>query len=514
MTAPTLTVVAGPDLGRSFPLAGGGVTAGRAAANPLHLNDPTVSRVHCEFAPAPGGWLVRDRGSGNGTRVNGQPVTEVELKPGDRVAVGDTVLEYAAGPPRASVTDAPSEVLRTVAADAGSRLLADAAGPAWVRTRLTALTVLYQAADAVSAVGDTDALLGRVLELLLPAAAADHGCVLLGEPDGLRPAAARGRDGSREVAVSRTVAEQVLASGEGLLVADTAADERFADGASVARHGLRQMVCVPLAGRRGVVGVLFLGGRRAGGFTDDHLQLAAAVGHLAAVAVEEARAVRGRVQAERLAAVGQTMAATGHHIKNVMQGVRTGGDVVRLGLADGDLDAVRRGWKLVERNQARIDSLMLDLLGYAKEREPGREPTDLRALAADVLDTVRGPATDRGVSLMLEPGDPVTVPADPDGLHRALLNVVGNAVDAAGDGGAVTLTVWVRGENAEVVVADTGGGVPADQCEAVFEPFVSGKGGRGTGLGLPVARKTLREHGGDVAAVPGPGGRFVLTLPR
>lgn len=380
---------------------------------------------------------------------------------------------------------------------------------------MAALTVMYQAAAAVSEVADPDALLGRVLELLLPAADADHACALLGSPGDLRPTAARSRDGSAEVVVSRTVAEQVVRSGESLLVADATADERFAGGESVRQHALRQIVCVPLAGRRGTVGVLFLGGRRAGGFTDDHLHLTAAVGHLAAVTVEEARAVQQLVQAERLAAVGQTMAATGHHIKNVMQGVRTGGDLVRLGLADGDLVAMKKGWKLVERNQARIDALMLDLLGYAKEREPGREPTDLLVLAADVLETVRGRATDSGVSLTLT-GEPVTVPCDPDGIHRAMLNVVSNALDAAEGttNAAVAVTVGTREGWAEVVVLDSGGGVPAAQANAIFEPFVSGKGARGTGLGLPVSRKTLREHGGNVTAIPGDHGRFVLTLPR
>jgi signal transduction histidine kinase len=297
------------------------------------------------------------------------------------------------------------------------------------------------------------------------------------------------------------------------LAEDAPADARLAGTASVARHRLRQVICVPLAGRHGVLGVLFLGGRRPGGFTPDHLDLAAAVGHLAAVAVEEARATAARVQAERLAAVGETMAATGHHIKNVMQGVRTGGDLVRLGLADADLTLVAKGWRLVERNQARIDALMLDLLGYAKGREPGREPTDLAALVADVLEVVRGRAAECGVALTLEAGDAPPVPCDPDGVHRAVLNVVSNAVDAVEGGGRVTVSLGVRAGFAEVVVADTGPGVPADAAEAIFRPFVSGKGGRGTGLGLPVSRKTLREHGGDVVAVPGPGGRFVLTLP-
>jgi signal transduction histidine kinase len=193
--------------------------------------------------------------------------------------------------------------------------------------------------------------------------------------------------------------------------------------------------------------------------------------------------------------------------------------MVRMALAADDTDLLHKGWRLVEKNQGRIDELILDMLSFAKEREAGREPTDLGAVAADVVETVRGRATDSGVSLTLDV-DPQLgpVPADPDGLHRAILNVVSNAVDAAtgSENAAVAVSVGVSedGAIAEVTVADTGPGVPADKREAIFEPFVSTKGARGTGLGLSVSRKTLREHGGDVVVEDGPGGRFVLRLPR
>jgi signal transduction histidine kinase len=96
--------------------------------------------------------------------------------------------------------------------------------------------------------------------------------------------------------------------------------------------------------------------------------------------------------------------------------------------------------------------------------------------------------------------------------------VVSNAVDAVEgrENGAVTVSVGRAGDFAEITVTDNGPGVPADRREEIFKPFVSSKGSKGTGLGLPVSRKTLREHGGDliVADADGGGTRFVLRIPH
>ena len=111
-----------------------------------------------------------------------------------------------------------------------------------------------------------------------------------------------------------------------------------------------------------------------------------------------------------------------------------------------------------------------------------------------------------------------SVQADPEGIHRALLNIVGNAIDAveerdesARDGGnPAGAEGWVR-----IVVLDNGPGIPSEKLNEIFKPFVSTKGSRGTGLGLPVSRKILREHGGDLVAQSqvGVGSKFVLKLP-
>jgi signal transduction histidine kinase len=540
---PKLTVLSGPDAGREFDLAAPAVTVGRHSGNAVHLRDERVSRRHLELRANPaGGYQLFDLGSGNGTLVNGRAVQVIDLRPGDRIELGGTVLEYAGGGPAPSEAPEPpptrlvvrpagpppSAILRTVAADAGSQILArpDRATD-WVRTRLANLAVLYEASAAVSHILDVDELLGRIVDLAVRTTDADHGCALLTDPEAgeLTPKAARTRPGldpGGEFVVSRTVIDHVLREGQGVLVDDAAADERFRGGASIARHRIREVICVPMKGRRETVGVLFLdtqGGAAEPRFSDDHLNLAVALAHQAALAVEETRYYRAMVQAEKLAAVGQTIAALSHHIKNIMQGVRFGGDMVRMALDADDKELLLKGWKLVEKNQARIDDLILDMLSYSKDREPAVEPTALNALVEDVLDVVRGRARELGVTLDWRPDELPTVPCDPEGIHKALLNVVGNAVDAVEGRAAprveVSTGVSADGKFAEVAVADNGPGIPAERLGEIFKPFVSSKGSKGTGLGLPVSRKILREHGGDVVveSTPGQGCRFVLRIP-
>ncbi|HXD85952.1 MAG TPA: GAF domain-containing sensor histidine kinase, partial [Urbifossiella sp.] len=315
------------------------------------------------------------------------------------------------------------------------------------------------------------------------------------------------------------------------LVANAQTDARFSGGVSIHKHHIREVICVPMKGRREVLGVLFLdtqstlkqfvaGGTESGKFTEDHLQLASAIAHQAAIAVEESRYHQALVNAERLAAIGQTIAALSHHIKNIMQGVRFGSDMVRTAMTDHDDDLLSKGWRLVEKNQGRIDHLILDMLSYSKEREPAIEPTDLNKLCEDVLETVRGRAEERGVELERHLGAGVNaVPCDPDGIHRAVLNLVSNAIDAVDDRPGAKIAVQTLlepdGNWVKVIVLDNGPGVHAEQVEDIFKPFVSTKGSRGTGLGLPVSRKILREHGGDIVvqSVPEKGTKFMLRLP-
>ena len=130
---------------------------------------------------------------------------------------------------------------------------------------------------------------------------------------------------------------------EGVLTSDAREDDRWDPAASIVQMGVREAICVPMQGRYDVVGVIYidtsiLAPQQCSStaaptrFTDDHLKLMIAIAHQAALAVEDTRYYSAMVQAERLAAVGQTIATLSHHIKNILQGIRGGSYLIEMGL--------------------------------------------------------------------------------------------------------------------------------------------------------------------------------------
>ena len=142
-------------------------------------------------------------------------------------------------------------------------------------------------------------------------------------------------------------------------------------------------------------------------------------------------------------------------------------------------------------------------------------------MVSDVIELAATRATECGVKLEFRRGDDVSLAMfDVEGIHRAVLNIVSNAIDAVEgveNGAVVVQTGYDKGADMLLVaVSDNGAGIPEDQRAAIFNVFESSKGSRGTGIGLPVSRKILREHGGRVRVEggPGQGTRFVLSWPR
>jgi signal transduction histidine kinase len=546
---PRLILIKGADEGKQFELTLTVHSVGRDSSSSIRLHDTEASRRHAEFRLANGVWRVFDLGSANGTFVNGQPAKDTPLQSGDRIQVGQSILVFSGGressgsdlAERISMItrqdmELSSAIIKTIGESEGSRILAQpeqVKGP-WLKTALANLRVMYETSQAVSHILDLDQLLARILDLIFKSIEADRGCVLIRHPDSglLEPKAVRWRRGAtpEKMTVSSSVVDYVGREKQGILVSDAARDERFASGQSIVRIGIREVICVPMKGRHETLGVLYLDtvsnardlvaqNNSSGKFSEDQLMLASAIAHQAALAVEETRYHQAMVQAERLAAIGQTIAALSHHIKNIMQGLKSGGEILNMGLGDKDDQLVQKGWRIVQKNQAKIADLVMDMLSYSKDREPAIEETDLNELVREVLEVVSSKARDLNVKLESKLDAVPATPVDPQGLHHALLNIVTNALDAVDDRPdarvVVTTALESGGGWVDIIVQDNGTGIAPDKLADIFKPFVSTKGARGTGLGLPVSRKILREHGGDilVKSIADKGSRFVLRLP-
>jgi signal transduction histidine kinase/pSer/pThr/pTyr-binding forkhead associated (FHA) protein len=548
-----LIVIKGADEGKQFELSLPILGIGREASNQLRLHDTEASRRHAEFRLVDGAYHLIDLNSANGTFVNNQLVTESPLRSGDQILIGQTVLIYSAGgadrPIASDLADhinmvsrfdleLSSAIIKTIADTEGSRLLArpEQASTTWLRNSLANLSIMYETSQAVSHILDLDQLLGRIMELIFRSIQADRGCIMVHDPQAnqFEPKAIRWREGvdiEEKITVSRTIMDHVLREKQGILVSDAARDARFNAGQSIVRYGIREVICVPMKGRHETLGVLYLDTQiapqalmsqpaPAGKFTEDQLALAIAIAHQAALAIEETRYYQATVQAERLAAIGQTIAGLSHHIKNILQGLRSGSEILKMGLGDKDEELVQKGWNIVEKNQGKIYELVMDMLSYSKEREPAIEETDVNQIVRDVLELLQGRAKEMGIALesRLDPALP-KVQADPEGIHRAVLNIIANAFDAVEDRKRPQVAIatsldnedgWVR-----ILVVDNGMGIAREKLADIFKPFVSSKGAKGTGLGLAVSRKILREHGGDILVQSQPGKltRFILRLP-
>ncbi|MFO0951703.1 MAG: ATP-binding protein [Isosphaeraceae bacterium] len=550
----SLFVIQGADQGKRFELGAGPTALGRENSNPIRLHDTEVSRRHAEVRRVEDGYRIVDLGSANGTFVNGQPVDTAPLRSGDRVQLGQSVMLFSEGPTASTdrelaervnmlapaSPDDRSAILKSIPVDEGSRVLERpdvAAG--WLRDRLVNLSVMYRATQAISHVLDTDTLLPQILELVFESIGADRGAVLLKDESGkLVPKAVRWKadaDPDERLTISRTIVEHVLGKGQGVITADAPTDKRFGPAASIVEQGIREAICVPVQGRHVTLGVLYADTLTTapvrfskegvplpprGRFNQDHLMLMVAIGHQAGLAIENTEFYKAKLQAERLAAVGQTIATLSHHIKNILQGIRGGSYLIDMGLKDKDEDVVRRGWTIVEKNQGKIYNMVMDMLSFSKDRAPALEPSDLNETVSDVIELMQSRAEELGVALIWQPAaDMPEVMIDPDGIHRAALNIVTNAIDAAegAEGASVRVsTSWdAETDVARITVVDNGVGIEESEIESIFEVFASSKGSRGTGLGLPVSQKIVREHGGKivVASAQGRGSTFTIELP-
>ncbi|QDU38840.1 Sensor protein ZraS [Maioricimonas rarisocia] len=547
----TLLVLQGADQGIRFEIGGDVVTIGRGAQNDVRILDTEVSRRHATLQLRGGGYGIVDAGSSNGTFVNGRPTEGQQLKNGDQIQIGRTVLLFT----QTSIEDPShvasrvnlvatideverSQIVGSVGRDAGQALAESAsAGYSQVRTPGTPLDVLYQITEeAVRPNHSMDQVLQRILDLTLQAVGADRGCMLVADnrTDRIEPRVLSFRPGvasDQTMPVSTSIVEYVIQHGHGVRTSDARRDERFDPGHSILQSGIREAMCVPMQGRYELMGIIYVDTTTPNvsldaepgnphRFGEDLLALLSAIGRQSALAVEINRYQQALVSAERLAAVGQTIATLSHHIKNILQGIRGGSYLIDMGLQDENNELVRKGWDIVDRNQERIYHLVMDMLTFSKERQPALARGNVNETVREVCELMQGRARECHVTLQLSLDEQLPQSQfDGEGIHRAVLNILTNAIDALDgrDDGRVVISTGLDEATSHVFVeiADNGPGIAEAELPRLFNIFESSKGSRGTGLGLAVSQKILREHGGEITAKSrlGEGATFRLEWP-
>ena len=533
---PALVVVSGPKIGTRFLLSGAQHRIGRDSRCDIHLDDTETSRKHAQIDLVDNEYVINDLKSSNGTLVNGHLVDSKKLRDGDRIQIGKYVLVFRLHEtqPNSSDKDYLKRSVSIVSDNAleSSQIIsrADLSDPVGeteffdpeVANPLSVTKshweIMYRTSLAVSRTLDINRLLEQIVDLIFQWVQCDHACVMLTDTSTgeLNPVYRKNRrpQSNHQITISKTILDYVLKKEEGVLTSDAKDDRRWTSSASIEASGVCEAICVPMRGRYGVVGVLYIDTivnadreSKSTGlnvFNEEHLKMMVTIGHQAALAIEDTNFYQSTLQAEKLAAVGQTIANLSHHVKNILQGLKGGGYMINEGLKKEDLGPVRTGWEICQKTHARIESMVLDMLTMSKQREPKRESTDLVQLIHDVITIANVSAQDANVQLAWIPPQtykPIFV--DPEGIHRAILNLVLNAIDATGGrpDAQVSLDLLQDNQSTQIKIQDNGIGIPKSQLKSIFSLFESTKGNRGTGLGLPVSQKIIQEHGGDISVV-------------
>ncbi len=224
----------------------------------------------------------------------------------------------------------------------------------------------------------------------------------------------------------------------------------------------------------------------------------------------------------QLTSLGLLIGSISHGIKGLLNSLDGGIYMVNTGLEKNNQDRVSRGWEMVQRNMSRIRSMVLDILYYAKDREPDWEPIS----ALDAIDEVSGiievKAKERGIEFRRDFDDEAGgFEGDKKAIRSLLVNLLENSLDACRvdkkkDSHCVAVRLTGHPDHVQFEIQDNGIGMDQETREKAFSLFFSSKGAGGTGLGLFISNKIALAHGGSIhlESEVNEGTRFLVRIPR
>ena len=330
-----LTVCSGSDVGKTLTIdIGQTIALGRLQGCELLINDEAASRRHCTITAAEETCLVTDLQSANGTFVNGQRIATAAVRPGDRIRLGSTVIQmfdcgqnatvvraghsaHDTAPLRIVDSRSLTLVKRAVDPTAPEFLSGDKRKDAAQLLELAKryLTTLNKVSDLLSRAVSVEALFDSILAALLDVSGGDRAAILMHNKETgiVDMVAVRTRDARQAGAVtlSRTVVNDVLERGISAFTDDALADGRYVAGGSVVRHKIRSVMCAPMRTTDEILGVLYVDSQVANTFDSSSLDLLAAIGNQAGIAMHRTRLIADveRLSLDVMKAIASTIDA-------------------------------------------------------------------------------------------------------------------------------------------------------------------------------------------------------------
>jgi two-component system, NtrC family, sensor histidine kinase HydH len=295
--------------------------------------------------------------------------------------------------------------------------------------------------------------------------------------------------------------------------------------------GARSFAAVPLVAKDRVIALVVVDNKFTGRpITDTDIRLLMMFASQAGLAMESSLAYSNLeqanrdlketqdrlIQSEKMAALGEMAAAVAHEIKNPLTVI--GGFAVRLSKKQPE-GPVGRYAKIISDEAGRLEKILNDVLDFSRDKPPHLELFNINSICEDTAEMYAEEMSENGITLHMDlmPGlRPAMM--DPGQIKQALINVLANSLQAMEQAGGQDISIKTLeepgGGRIVVEINDTGGGMPPEVIDNIFNPFFTTKD-KGTGLGLAITNKIIKNHGGEIEVInrEGVGATFTIKLP-
>lgn len=277
------------------------------------------------------------------------------------------------------------------------------------------------------------------------------------------------------------------------------------------------ILSVPLRTTKEKFGQVLIGKRK--NFSKEEIPVLISGCSIISFIMSNMRLTQEIIKNEKLVTIGKVISGLSHDIKNYLQKIENGIYLIENGLKENDQKSIKFGINTLKNSYDKMKNLVLSMIDYSRERELNLQLSDINKLIDGIIKENSEIFKNKKIKIKKEyEKDIPKIYIDPYKIERAIINLLINATDAVEvNKGVIKVgTKYDREkEIVEIWVEDNGCGINEKNLDKIFDIFYSTKGARGTGFGLAIVQKVIKEHNGiiEVKSKVGQGTKFILKIP-
>jgi len=278
------------------------------------------------------------------------------------------------------------------------------------------------------------------------------------------------------------------------------------------------ILSIPLRTTKEKYGLFVIGREKREGFTPEEISLMIAGSTVVSFTISNLKLMQKMIMNERLVMIGHLISGLSHDLRNILTKFENGIYFIETGMEEKDMEDIKIGKDILKKNYVKLKEYVLSMIDYSRDREVSFEDVDLHSLIEDVISYFEASLKEKNIKVLKEFDEKLKyVKVDRHRIERMISNLVQNSIDAVKENEGIIKIKTKSNENVfQIIVQDNGCGIPEKNLDKIFDIFFTTKGSRGTGFGLAIVEKVVKEHNGkiEVYSKVGEGTIFTITLPK